>query len=264
LASQTSILPFCIEEKRKAMTSKREPIGDRYQKETKYFRDSIGGSFLDWDNKPNPYKEYPDAKNVVRLPLSSTQDGPGIWEVLCRRRSERDFISSPITLQELSQLIFATQGVTAKREGYLFRTAPSAGALYPVETYLLVNRVENLSGGLYHFNVLKNCLEMIREEDLAGQLTMAALGQPMVLESAVIFIWTAIVSRSKWKYGERAYRYIYMDAGHIGQNLYLASAALNVGCCTIGALFDDEVNEILGVDGIEETVVYMGVVGQIS
>jgi SagB-type dehydrogenase family enzyme len=78
----------------------------------------------------------------------------------------------------------------------------------------------------------------------------------------VVFIWTAVVARSKWKYGERAYRYIYMDAGHIGQNLYLAAVALGLGCCTIGAFFDDEVNEILNVDGTEETAVYMGVVGR--
>jgi SagB-type dehydrogenase family enzyme len=84
----------------------------------------------------------------------------------------------------------------------------------------------------------------------------------MVMESAVVFIWTAVVARSKWKYGERAYRYIYMDAGHIGQNLYLAAVALGLGCCTIGAFFDDEVNEILNVDGTEETAVYMGIAGK--
>jgi len=78
-----------------------------------------------------------------------------------------------------------------------------------------------------------------------------------------VFIWTAVVQRSKWKYKERGYRYIYLDGGHIGQNLYLAATALELGCCTIGALFDEEVNELIGVDGTEETVVYMGAVGKV-
>jgi SagB-type dehydrogenase family enzyme len=93
-------------------------------------------------------------------------------------------------------------------------------------------------------------------------LCSAALGQTMVRECAAVFIWTAVVARSKWKYRERAYRYIYLDAGHIGQNLYLAAVALGLGCCTIGAFFDDEVNEVLNIDGTEETAVYMGIVGK--
>ena len=182
--------------------------------------------------------------------------------MLSRRRSERDFIDSPLTYNELGLLIFAIQGVTAKNAGYLFRTAPSAGALYPIETYFLANRVETLPRGIYHLNIVENCLELIRKQDLSKELTDAALGQSMVSKSAVTFIWTAIPGRSKWKYKERAYRYIYLDAGHIGQNLYLASTALNLGCCTIGAFFDDEANKILGIDGFNETAVYMGVVGR--
>jgi SagB-type dehydrogenase family enzyme len=165
-------------------------------------------------------------------------------------------------MQDLAQLLFSTQGVTGKVSGYLLRTAPSAGALYPIETYLAVNRVASLKAGLYHFNIVKNALELLQDSDVSPALCKAALGQTMVMESAVVFIWTAVVARSKWKYGERAYRYIYMDAGHIGQNLYLAAVALGLGCCTIGAFFDDEVNEILNVDGTEETAVYMGVAGK--
>jgi SagB-type dehydrogenase family enzyme len=113
-------------------------------------------------------------------------------------------------------------------------------------------------------NIVKNCLELIRKQDLSKELTDAALGQSMVSKSAVTFIWTAIPGRSKWKYKERAYRYMYLDAGHIGQNLYLTAAALNLGCCTIGAFFDEEVNKIVGIDGLKETAIYMGVVGHIK
>jgi SagB-type dehydrogenase family enzyme len=244
------------------VTHKTLGIGDRYQQETKYSREHMGRGFLDWEHKPKPFKEYPDAVPVIKLLPPQKQKDAGFWHTLTKRRSRRDFTAAPLSLEELSQLVFATQGITAHYEGYLFRTTPSAGALYPVESYLAVNRVATIPRGLYHFNVEKNSLELLRDDDTADGLCRAALGQTMVIDSAVVFIWTALVARAKWKYGERAYRYIYMDAGHIGQNLYLAAAALNLGCCTIGAFFDDEVNNIIGVDGIEETAVYMGVVGK--
>jgi SagB-type dehydrogenase family enzyme len=244
------------------MKEKNTGIGDQYQQETKYTRNSMSGGFLDWDNMPPRFKEYPDARQVITLPAPVTDGGTGLWQILHRRRSERDFSSSPLALKDLSQLVFATQGSTAKAGGYVLRTAPSAGALYPVETYLAVNRVESLAPGLYHFNVLQYCLELLQEGDVSPALCRAGLGQTMVMECAAVFIWTAIVARSKWKYRERAYRYIYMDAGHIGENLYLAAAALKLGCCTIGAFYDEEVNAVVGIDGVSETAVYMGVVGR--
>ncbi len=244
------------------MAERTRDSGDRYQRETKYSRESIGRDYLDRDRMPEPFKEYPDARRVIKLSPPQHEGGMGLWQALFERRSQRGFNNSPLTLNELSQLLFATQGVTAQTGGYLLRAAPSAGALYPIESYLIVNRVETLSPGLYHFNVLRNSMELLGKEHAASALCRAALGQIMIIEGAAVFIWTAVIARSKWKYGERAYRYIYMDAGHIGENLYLAAVALNLGCCTIGAFFDDEVNEIIGVDGVKETAVYMGVVGR--
>ena len=95
----------------------------------------------------------------------------------------------------------------------------------------------------------------------ARPVVPAALGQEMCAEAAAVFVWTAVFARSKWKYAQRAYRYIYLDAGHIAENLALAAVSLGLGTCPIGALFDDEVNKLLAVDGIEESVVYMSVVG---
>ncbi len=118
--------------------------------------------------------------------------------------------------------------------------------------------------GIYHFYIPRHLLEVLAQGTLGGDLAEAALGQDMVRTASVVLIWTAVVQRSKWKYGERGYRYIYLDAGHIGQNLYLAATALELGCCTIGALFDDEVNRLIGVDGKAETVVYMGAVGKME
>jgi SagB-type dehydrogenase family enzyme len=104
---------------------------------------------------------------------------------------------------------------------------------------------------------------LLEEGDLGSRAAAAALDQPMAEQAAVVFIWTAVVERAKWKYLERAYRYIYMDAGHIGQNLYLAATALGLGCCAIGALYDEEVNRLVGADGVNETAVYMACVGKV-
>jgi len=152
--------------------------------------------------------------------------------------------------------------VTARAWGHEFRAAPSAGALYPIETYILVNRVERISSGIYHYEVKGAQLDLRREGTFGPSLSRAGLGQELLETAAVVFIWTAVVERSKWKYRQRAYRYIYMDVGHIGQNLYLAASALNLGCCTVGAFFDEEVDAIVGVDGREEISVYMGAVGK--
>jgi SagB-type dehydrogenase family enzyme len=244
------------------MAEKKKEIGDRYQQDTKYSRNTMAGGPLDWDSKPEQFKQYPDALQVIKLPAPATDGGKGLWQVLSRRRSERDFSASLLTLADLSQLVFATQGPTAKAGEYLLRTAPSAGALYPIETYIAVNRVEGLDPGMYHFNIEQYSLELLKQGNVSPALRTAALGQAMIMESAAVFIWTAVVARSKWKYRERAYRYIYMDAGHIGENLYLASAALDLGCCTIGAFFDEEVNALVGIDGVNETTVYMGAIGR--
>jgi len=235
-------------------------IGDTFQQETKYSRDSIGGVRMDRSAKPETYKEY-DGVEVIDLPPPETSEGNGLWDIIAERRSVRTFTRDPLSLQHLSQLLWATQGITERIEGYELRAAPSAGALYPVETYLVVNNVEGIQQGIYHYRVRTAQLELLREGDFSQEIAAAALQQEMCAEAPVVFIWTAVVQRCKWKYGKRAYRYIYLDAGHIGAHLSLACVSLGLGSCQIGALFDDEVNRIIDVDGIEETVVYMSCVG---
>jgi len=237
----------------------KKDIGDQYQQATKYNRDNLCDFRIPSIDRPEPFKSYPDA--AQSFPLISPAHNSEFWDIIAKRRSHRDFTDTPLTMNQLSLLLFACQGVTAQEYGYLFRTAPSAGALYPIETYLLVNRVATLPRGIFHLNISQFSLELIQEGSFYKALTKAALDQGMVSSSAVTFIWTAIVNRSKWKYHERAYRYIYMDAGHIGQNVYLAATALDIGCCTIGAFYDDEINAILGIDGATETAVYMASIG---
>ena len=228
------------------------PIGDAYQEATKYHR-TRGRS-------PGPVKAEP-GQGAHALPQPQARGGEGLWSVIQARRSMREFRRDPLSRDQLAQLLWATQGITATRHGFAFRAAPSAGACYPLDTYLVVNRVEGLDAGLYAYNVAEATLEQRRRGDLADAIAAACLDQDMAADAAVVFAWAAVVARSKQRYQERAYRYIYMDAGHVGQNLHLAATALGLGCCAIGAFFDDEVNAILGLDGVRETAVYLSVVG---
>lgn len=200
----------------------------------------------------------------IALAVPTNKGGDGVWEVMEQRRSKRDYTQGGLSLDLLSQLLWATQGITAQEGPYLFRTVPSAGALYPIETYLIVHRIEKLKPGIYHLDVPGFCLELLREGNFSREIVAAALQQSMAATASVVFIWTAVIRRSSWKYGARASRYIYLDAGHIGQNLYLAATALKLGCCTIGAFYDDKVNQIIGVDGKEETAIYLATIGKLA
>jgi len=233
---------------------------DKFQKETTYVRGRLSGEALNWVSRPGPYKEYPDSKKI-RLPAPEPVESVLLDEVLKKRRSVRRFSKKPITKRQLSYLLWASSGVQRRERGYEFRTAPSAGALYPIETYIVVNRVEDLARGVYHYSVKSHLLEELKLGDFGKDVALAALEQRICSESAVVFIWTAIFARSKWKYKQRAYRYIYLDAGHIGQNLALSATSLGLGSCQVGAFYDDEMNKIVNVDGVEESVIYMSVVG---
>ena len=242
--------------------SSEQPIGQRFQEETKYTPHNLSGHYLDWEQIPERYKNYPEPIGIWELPEPHFNESADLWDTLRRRRSERNYYADLfLPLDVLSDLLWATQGITAGTSSYQLRTAPSAGGLYPVETYLLVKAVENLDQGFYHFRPHAFDLEFIRAGDYGHALADAALGQQMVEDAQVVFLWTAVVERSRWKYRQRAYRYLYLDAGHIAQNLYLAGTALDLGVCGIGAFFDDRINALLGIDGTEETILYMASVG---
>jgi SagB-type dehydrogenase family enzyme len=237
------------------------PVGDTFQRQTKYRRGELRGGRLDWASKPATYKRYPAAPRVA-LSDPLTQDGVALWEVLRKRRSERRFQDVPLREPELSQLLWATQGITRPAGRVGFRTAPSAGALYPVETYLVIRDVEGVEAGVYHYDVQHHQLDQLKRGDFRAEVTHAALDQQMAARANVVFVWTAVFQRSKWKYKQRAYRYVYLDSGHIAQNLALAAVALGLGSCQIAALYDDEANDLLGVNGVEESTLYMTVVGR--
>ncbi len=235
-------------------------IGDHFQQETKYHKDKMSAKPLDWASKPKIYKNYPDCQ-TIELPDITPLSDMTLHEVLKTRRSIRKYQNKYLTKETLSCLLWASTGISRKEAGHESRTSPSAGALYPIETYLVVNNVKEVDPGVYHYNIQNHYLELLKKGDFSAETANAALGQKMCADSSVVFIWTAIFQRMKWKYDQRAYRYVYLDAGHIAENLALTAASLKLGSCQIGALFDDQVNRIIDVDGTEESVIYMSVVG---
>lgn len=235
-------------------------IGDQFQSGTKYKPGGIPSGRMRRDEQPALYKEYPEAVRV-KLPKFEPSPPVSLDQAFRQRKSIRDFAEKPLSLGQLAYILWASTGIQRVEGGYEFRTAPSAGALYPIETYLVVNRVRKIDAGLYHYHVRDHELEMLKTGDFGIDIAQAALGQGMCASASVVFVWTAVFERCKWKYGQRAYRYIYLDAGHIAENLALAATSLKLGSCEIGALFDDVSNGIIGVDGEKESVILMAAVG---
>ena len=205
----------------------------------------------------------PEAE-AIPLATPARTGSMSVEEALANRRSRRDYTQDPITSEALMQLLWAAQGITQTRGGHAFRAAPSAGALYPIETYLSIHNVQGIAPGIYHYAVETHELEQLKTGDFRLAAAKAALDQEMVYHSNVLFIWTAVFERAKWKYRQRAYRYVYLDAGHIAQNVALGAVALGLGSCQIAALFDGEANDLVGVDGTAESTVYMTIVGKIN
>lgn len=237
-----------------------DEYGRRFQERSKYDRDRMEPHYLDWENQPSVYKDYPDSP-VVELPGPAFPGPVDLRSVISRRRSVRTFSQRPVTLQQLSALLWASTGITKQAQGFAYRAAPSAGALYPIETYIVANNVEGLEPGLYHYPVKRHVLERLREGRLGKAAAGAALDQNIAAAAAVDFVWTAVFGRSAWKYRQRAFRYVYLDCGHIAGQLSLAAVALGLGSCNIAALYDGEMNALLGVDGEGESVLYMCCVG---
>jgi len=240
-----------------------EKYGNDFQEKSKYVRGNLTGRGLDWSNKPKIYKKYPNSsKTVLPKPIPETNENSiNITEIFKQRRSIRVFQEKSIELDHISYLLWASSGIQRIIGKSAFRTAPSAGALYPIETYVVINNCQQLTHGIYHYNIQDHALEQIKEGDYSNSIAKAALDQRMVSLAPIVFVWTAIFQRSKWKYQQRAYRYIYLDAGHIGAHLSLTAVGLGLGSCQIAAFYDNEINDLLNIDGKEESVLYLSVVG---
>jgi SagB-type dehydrogenase family enzyme len=187
--------------------------------------------------------------DIISLPEPWYQNDFSVERSLLERRSTRSYTNEPLKLDEVSQLLWAAQGIT-NTSGY--RTAPSAGALYPLEVYIVVGNVEDLAPGVYHYLPENHELELIVKGDVRDKLADAALSQSSVREGAVSIIITAIYERTTGKYGERGIRYVHIEVGHAAQNICLQATAMGLGLVTVGAFNDGEVAGLLGLAEEEE------------
>jgi len=203
---------------------------------------------------------------VVRLPQAALP-GTTLAHAIHARRSGRRFAPEPLSLPELATILHSAYGVThrsrlaAGRPGQPLRAVPSGGALYPLELYLLVQRVDSLDAGIYHYDPLRHALEHLpaRAAHPVADLT----AYPELLEPAgVVVLATAMFWRTRFKYALRGYRFALLEAGHVGQNLLLAAAALGLAAVPVGGVYDRRVEELLGVDGVDESLVYVVSVGR--
>ena len=194
--------------------------------------------------------------NKVQLPSPRHKGSVSVEEALLARRSIRDYKDEPLTLAEISQLLWAAQGITNEWGG---RTAPSAGALYPLELYIIVGNVNELDQGIYKYKSKEHELIMISEGDKRDKLATVALGQSWVKNGAIVLVLAAQYSRTTNKYGERGIRYVHMEAGHAAQNVYLQVIALNLGTVVVGAFDDEEVKKIMQMPQEEQPLYLMPV-----
>ncbi len=180
---------------------------------------------------------------IVPLPEPSLEGEVALEVALNERRSIREYRREPLTLVELSQLLWAAQGVT----GDGWRTAPSAGALYPIELYVVAGRVDGLAAGLYRYRIGDHDLVEVGPVDMQAELAAAALGQDALEDAAVVLVIAGVIDRTAVKYGERAPRYVHMEVGAVAENVYLQVAALGLGTVFIGAFNDARVRQVLGL-----------------
>lgn len=216
---------------------------------------------------PQPDIEDPPVGDLITLPDPDRDfvQELDLSEAIELRESVRDYTEESMQLAELSYLLWCTAGIKWAFSGEAFRTVPSAGCCHAIDTYLAVSRVNGLKPGLYRYIAVDHALEQLPAyPDLKADITDVCFNQSCVAGAAVVFIWAAQTDRMTWKYGERGFRNIFLDAGHICQNLYLTVQAVGCGCCAIGAFRDEEMNEMLSLDGTDQFVLYMATVGKVS
>lgn len=213
----------------------------------------IGGSFV-----LLPVVEKQDSKEftnkIITLPEPMHDSETSIEKALLKRRSIREYKDEPLLLTEVSQLLWAAQGITDLSG---FRTAPSAGALYPLVVYVVIGNVEGVAKGIYKYMPQEHELVKIRDEDVRAELTRDALRQTWVNDGSIVIVFSAVYEQTTQKYGDRGIRYVQMEVGHAAQNVYLQAVSLNLGTAVIGAFKEDEVKKILNMSDKEHPLYVM-------
>ena len=197
-----------------------------------------------------------EMKDAIELPKPQYTSNTTIEEALYKRKSVRHYENEPLMLSDISQLLWAAQGIT--RSGR-FRTAPSAGALYPLEVYLVVGSVNKIPSGIYKYNPKAHSLMKIAVGDKRVELSNAAFGQSWVKDGSIVMVFAGVFKRTERKYGDRSSRYVYMEAGSAAQNVYLQAVSLNLGTVLVGAFDDKKVKGIVQMRSEEDPLIIMPV-----
>jgi SagB-type dehydrogenase family enzyme len=230
----------------------------------------LAASHLYRNNSPKTIKNISSAQltdsAAIELPPPSLKGNMSVEEALYNRRSVRNYSNSPLSMEQVSQLLWSAYGVTktSPGSGLMYKTAPSAGALYPLEVYIIAGNVESLVPGLYQYIPASHTLIHKKTGDLREEVKNACLGQKMIAVAPASIVFTAVYERTTSKYGKRGKeRYVCMDLGHSAQNVYLQATAMGLGTCAIGAFNDDVLHKLLDLPDDEE-VLYLMPVGKIN
>jgi SagB-type dehydrogenase family enzyme len=192
---------------------------------------------------------------TIKLPAVKLKGAISLEEALFKRRSVRGYSQEALTIEEISQLLWAAQGITERTRG--LRTAPSAGALYPLEIHVVSGSITGLAKGVYQYRPREHGLLKVSDDDVRRKLSNAALDQESVRDAPAVLVFSAVIERTAVKYGTRATRYVHMELGHAAQNVSLQATAMNLGAVTVGAFYDDDVKSIMGMDTGESALYIM-------
>lgn len=190
-------------------------------------------------------REETSMKDIIQLPAPMYESSTSIEEALLNRRSVRDYKTESLSLSEVSQILWSAQGITDTAEG--LKTAPSAGALYPLEIYLVAANVKDLNAGIYKYSPQDHTLQKISEGDKRDEISNASLKQESITSASAIVVIIAVYGRTSVKYGKRTERYVNMEVGHVGQNIYLQAVSLGLGTVMVGAFSDDALKRVLNL-----------------
>lgn len=248
------------------MSQRKEPdVARLYHVHSGYIKSRPSNTMLDPDRRPLCFRTYPGSDRVD-LPGRDFNLGIALGDVLHQRKSIREFVLRPLELAVLGRLLYASYGLRGYRrmggQWSYDRPLPSAGGLYPLELYVATQAVEGLRDGVYHYDARAHQLELRRMGSVHSDLVEITLGQGMIRDANLVIMISAVFQRTMWKYGQRGYRFVWLDAGHLGQNLYLVAGALGLGPFAIGGFLDAEVNDLLDLPFSEEEVIYLVCVGQ--
>lgn len=239
------------------------PVPEEFLKKTRIFDQGMTDQLR---GKEPPPVEMPRGEAIFAVDLpelaSFNQPESKLADVANTRHSSKSYSDRNLQIEELSSLLWYTQGVKKYTRSQTMRMVPSAGARHPFETFLYANKVKGIDKGLYRYFASEHKLLCNKKNDLTDEFVSACLQQDFIAQSAILFIWAADIYRMRWRYGDRSYRYVFIESGHICQNLYLFSQALDCACCAIGAYDDDRINQLLNIDGKSMFAVYMASLGK--